>query len=283
MFFRIFLKKILAEPGGDFALPSKCYNLPLSGSLRYYCGLDTVPPAYLVGTNFTKVQTTTGNFTSTNFTTTSPTNAPIEPPDICANYTAPVTVCPPSDLLDTSTWYHLRNDSCVCPYSCIDCFGNGIVAPFAGKTLAGEHRCLCSSTTATSDCRGCSASGCGSGSTCDTTVYVTQNKVYQCTPDEVLQQYFSGGGLFVWTVNFPSATTTTGGNATLSCYSNPTGTPLLFTCVFGRCELGTQNSKQMITCQDTVCTPTGYPDNSLNNIVNQLTVAKTVIGFLCFF
>jgi hypothetical protein len=258
--------EILSGGTSDFALPSKCYNLPVAGSLRYYCGLASVPPAFLVGTNFTSQSTTASNVT---------TPPPVTPaPDPCANYTAPITVCSPSKLDDTSTWFALRNDTCVCPYNCIDCNGNGIVAPFPGKTLASEHRCVCSSSSHTTDCLGCSSSsGCGSGSVCDTSVYVTgSSKVYQCRPDEVLAPYFSGGGLFVWTVTFADSFTTTGGNATMSCYSSPQGTPLLFTCSFGRCDRGTENNKQKITCLDTTCTPTGFPDNALNNIVRSLKV-----------
>ncbi len=146
----------IEQPGGnfDYALPGKCYNLPLSGSLFYYCGLASVPPQFLEGTNYT---------------TGTATIAPTAAPDPCANYTAPITVCPPSVLEDSSTWYSLRNDTCVCPYNCIDCHG-GIVTPFPGKTNASEHRCICSSTTHTADCQGCSASGCGSGAVCDTSV-----------------------------------------------------------------------------------------------------------------
>ncbi len=233
------------EQGTDYAFPGKCYALSNStGSVQYYCGINTVPPVYLNGT------------------------------DPC---TPVVAACPPSVLGDMSTWYKLRNDTCNCPWNCIDCHGNGVPTNFPDKTLAEEHRCSCSSTTSTVDCRGCSASGCGSGSTCDTTVFLTTSKTYQCRPDEVLQQFFAGGGLFVWSIQFASSSTTTGGNASLSCYANQFGTPLLFTCQFGRCERSVDNNRQKVKCLDTYCNVTGGGDEGLDLVVLALSGESTVI------
>ncbi len=234
------------QAGPDAAFPYRCYALPNgTGSVQYYCGIETVPRDFL--TNIS---------------------------DPCA---PAVQVCPPSQLNDMSTWYMVRNDTCTCPWNCIDCFGEGFPTTVTGGTLSGPHRCSCSSTTSSVDCRGCSDTGCGAGSKCDTTVFLTQQKTYQCRPDEVLQQFFSGGGLFVWSINFKDSTTTTNGNATLACYANPTSTPLLFTCAFGRCSRAVSNNKQNIECMDTNCTYIGGGDAGLESVVVGLSGKSTVI------
>ena len=112
---------------------------------------------------------------------------------------------------------------------------------------------------------------------CDVSVFVTRVKTYSCTPSSTIAQIFSGGGLFIFSMAFPSADIKSGGVSQLDCYASAFSSPLLFHCDLAFCTRSTVSGSQQISCQTIVCTYTDAADTQLRQVVSGLAGVSTVI------
>ena len=180
-----------------------------------------------------------------------------------------------ADFANPGAWFRVRNDSCACPWDCLDCNG-GISTPVVAAEPWGQKFCVCDSTDATFDCRGCREGGCPADANCDTSMFILREKTYSCIPDVTFQGFFAGGGLFIFTISFPDSRTPVDGVAQLSGYAFPDKSPLLFSCDLTGCSRAARENNQQISCATINCVSTGA-DDTLGSVVEALAGQSTVV------
>lgn len=189
------------------------------------------------------------------------------------------SVCPPSGLFNAcsvkncsfetccnSGAFHWFDDTCYCPYDCINCHGG--VPKRNGNN---GHACTCLSGTTGIDCREC---GCPPGSTCvrsnSISLSSSRQTIFSCPSTAKLFQ-----GVLVGEHDPLS------GSISFIIYSSTNSTPIVANCTFLGCLLEDNPDTQIATCQSSQCCTAGFGIRGMQQLWNGIaeetivTIART--------
>eukprot|EP00026_Physarum_polycephalum_P002228 Phypoly_transcript_02233.p1 GENE.Phypoly_transcript_02233~~Phypoly_transcript_02233.p1 ORF type:complete len:928 (+),score=87.47 Phypoly_transcript_02233:85-2784(+) len=169
----------------------------------------------------------------------------------------------------------------------LDCHGGRFFPP---QYVGGLDRyCVCPLGWTGTDCSVCANDfGCASANAgisnktiCDQSVYIIENKYYNCTLNDPDLVFFFGPNsptAMAWAHFEPNKTT--GGTGGLTFYQATTGPPWLFTCNFTDCSSSIAATGEMdLTCAYTQCNLSDWSANS--ELAGLIKKAATTMSLTC--
>eukprot|EP01091_Cochliopodium_minus_P001796 TRINITY_DN1176_c0_g1_i1.p1 TRINITY_DN1176_c0_g1~~TRINITY_DN1176_c0_g1_i1.p1 ORF type:complete len:980 (+),score=224.17 TRINITY_DN1176_c0_g1_i1:2-2941(+) len=171
---------------------------------------------------------------------------------------------------------NIFNETCIYDYECMNCHNNGIYIPWQEGPPPVDAKCLCNQNYQGVDCRSCRIGHCAEPDfICDTSIYITNGRTYECYPTGDTQSLF-GNGSFVIDCQWEAGQDSTG-VCGITTYLHPDSAPRVFNCSATGCSKTISSNQQYINCDNILCDCTGWCGSIAKQVIDSIEGSAEII------